>query len=65
MFKQGLIPEIPSSVNSVYAADLHLSINPPAARSVEVDWVEVQRGYLRQVKKVCTKHNAPLVICGY
>ncbi len=45
-------------------SDIHLSHKPPIARSNEEDWYKVQKGYFKQVHKIVTKHNIPLVIAG-
>lgn len=52
------------------AADLHLSIRPPVFRSCEIDWLGVQRGYLRQLRRCCAqqrswgKQSVPCLLCG-
>lgn len=43
--------------------DLHLTIDPPAFRSQEKNWLETQAGYLRQVKQILTAYGNPQLIC--
>lgn len=49
---------------AVCASDLHLSNRAPLFRSPEEDWISTQRGYLRQLKKICTPRNNRLVEDG-
>lgn len=47
-------------------ADIHLSAEPPRFRSVETDWLGVQRKYLEQVFTACYNLGSPvpLLIAG-
>lgn len=47
---------------AVLVADLHLSLKPPLARSVEDDWLEVQKGYLDQLGKLAK--DIPILCAG-
>lgn len=52
-----------SPVLAILVADIHLSHNPPIARSCETNWYGVMAGYLWQLKQLAQEHNA-LVICA-
>ena len=47
---------------AVLAADLHFSLKPPIARSCHEDWLEVQRGYIRQLRRLSLQ--APVIVAG-
>lgn len=51
-------------VLAVCVSDLHLSETPPVARSVEEDWLEVQAGYLLQLREIARANKAPIVCAG-
>ncbi len=51
-------------VLAVCAADVHLSLKPPVARSAERNWLAVQAGYLGQLREVARKHRAPILYAG-
>lgn len=51
-----------SDVVAILAADLHFSLKPPIARSSEPDWLETQRGYIRQLRALSLK--APVIVAG-
>lgn len=53
-----------NTVIAVLCSDLHISLNPPIARSVESNWLEVQAYYLAQVADLCNEHKCPLIIAG-
>lgn len=54
-----------SPVVALLAADLHLSLRPPVARSAESDWMQTQAGYLDQLRKLATTLNPPKHKLGY
>lgn len=47
---------------AIVCSDIHLSHVPPISRSVEKDWYEVQRRYLREIRDLC--EDLPLFIAG-
>lgn len=53
---------------AVCVADLHLSSKPPAARSVEADWLRVQASYLDQLRRLAVsptgEQRVPVIIPG-
>lgn len=49
---------------AVLVSDLHISPNPPIARSVESNWYDVQDKYLSELIDLCDLYNCPLVIAG-
>lgn len=50
-------------VLAVACSDIHLSHKKPPFRAEE-DWYGVMAEYIEQVREVCVKHNAPLLIAG-
>lgn len=52
-----------SKVIAVCCSDIHLSENPPIARSDEPDWFEAQDRMLCQVQELMDKHKA-ICLCG-
>ena len=51
-------------VLAVAISDVHLSHTPPVMRSSEPCWYAAQQRVLRQVCKLCTEGDAPLIIAG-
>lgn len=51
-------------VVAILAADLHLSLKPPVARSVESDWLNAQRRPLEQIQVLIDIHHCPLLVAG-
>jgi len=52
-------------VIAVLCSDIHLSARPPLARSVENDWMDVQKRALQELDELCTNNsNCPLIIAG-
>lgn len=51
-------------VVAVLCSDIHLSHNPPVARSAEPDWYAAMRRPIAEVRKLCIQHACPLVIAG-
>src|SRR5690242_10190233 len=51
---------------AVAIADIHLSVDPPRFRSVEENWLEVQKKYLEQVFSITWNNGVPvpLLIAG-
>lgn len=49
---------------AVLVSDLHLSHNPPAARSAEPDWYAVMRRQWDQVAAEAQENDVPVVIAG-
>lgn len=49
---------------AILCSDIHLSHNPPVARSAEPDWYAAMARQIRQVKDLCCKDNRPLIIAG-
>lgn len=49
---------------AVLVSDLHLSAKAPPGRAEKDAWYEVQRGHLRQVRRLCHANRCPLVIAG-
>lgn len=41
-------------------SDIHLSVDPPRFRSVEKDWLEVQRKYLEQAFRIAHNNGKPV-----
>lgn len=61
------------SLIAVASADIHLSYAPPLLRSLEEDWLEVQKEYLKQLKRVAAhgekyildvRLEVPLIVAG-
>jgi len=52
------------TVIAIAVADLHLSLTPPVARSVETDWLEVQGRVVEQLHDLADKHEAPILMAG-
>lgn len=55
-------PNDSNQVIAILLADIHLTLTPPVARAKEKDWLDVQAGYLEQVKEVAGHH--PIVCAG-
>lgn len=51
----------PGEVAGIFASDLHWSLLPPLARSVEKDWLRVQEGYVAQLHSLQHSHGSPPV----
>lgn len=57
-------------VSAILCSDLHLSLRPPVARSVEKDWLKVQANYLDQVGQIARNINGvmtgpvPIIVAG-
>lgn len=51
-------------VLAVFAADIHLSLKPPIARSAESCWLTAQDRILDQIDNLTQSYDAPLVIAG-
>lgn len=51
-------------VAAVVGADFHASDKPPAARSMETDWLKVQGGYWRQAHDLCDAYRVPFIGAG-
>ena len=54
----------PSSVLAILCSDIHLSLQPPIARSAELNWWDVQLGYLEQLGDLAAAHTAPIICAG-
>ena len=52
------------SVVALLIADLHLSYNPPTARSAEPDWLAAQARPLEQLRALQEKHDCPILCAG-
>jgi len=48
----------------IACSDLHLSMQPPAFRSAEPDWLAAQARPLRWLKKLAKQYGCPVVIAG-
>jgi Calcineurin-like phosphoesterase len=53
-----------SNVIAIACADLHLSHQPPLARSVEKDWYKCMARQLRQLKEIQQDYDAPIICAG-
>lgn len=53
-----------SDVLALLISDLHLSHDPPVARSAEPDWYEAMARPLRQVKALQDKYGCPVICAG-
>lgn len=54
-----------TSVCGIFCSDMQWSEQAPLARSVEKDWLRVQRNYLRQLKEIQVQNRrAPIFIVG-
>lgn len=53
-----------SPVCGIFCSDLHFSEKPPVARSAEANWMNVQQGYVQQLRALQLAHNAPIFIAG-
>ena len=51
-------------VIAILLADLHLTIKPPVWRSVESDWLQVQRRVLLEVSLLQHKYDCPVFCAG-
>ena len=54
----------PTSVASIHASDLHLTLTPPPARAKEPDWLEAQKRPLDQIRRLAEEHQAPVFYSG-
>jgi DNA repair exonuclease SbcCD nuclease subunit len=52
------------SVLAIFCADIHLSHNPPVARSAEPDWYKAQARYLNQLGELADKHQVNVYVAG-
>jgi hypothetical protein len=64
--KRKKVPSVPdpAEVVAILCSDLHLCARPPLARSVEDDWMAVQRRGLKFLDGLCFDWEAPLIIAG-
>ncbi len=53
-----------SKIVALFVADLHLSWNPPVARSAEESWLDAQARPLRQLRDLQEKYDCPVVCAG-
>lgn len=53
-----------SKVIAILCADIHLSEQPPIARSMEPDWLVAQARPLQQVKELVKIHKCPVICAG-
>ncbi len=53
-----------SRVIALFVADMHLSWNPPVARSAEIDWLEAQARPLRQLCRLQEEHSCSVIVAG-
>lgn len=53
-----------SKVIALFVADLHLSWNPPVARSAESNWLDAQVRPLRQLCELEEKYDCPVIVAG-
>lgn len=53
-----------NKIIGILCSDIHLSENPPAARSVEKSWLDVARRQLEQVADLSKQYKAPIIIAG-
>lgn len=53
-----------TTILGVCCSDLHLSLEPPIARSIEKDWIEVQVKYLEELISYANCYNCPIIIAG-
>lgn len=53
-----------SKVIALAVADIHLSENPPVARSAESDWLAAQQRPLDQLRALAEKHDCPILCAG-
>lgn len=51
------------SVVAILLSDIHLTLKKPRCRHQEVDWLEVQRRQLAEVRELAKVHDCP-VLCG-
>lgn len=58
------VPRSPPFVVACLVGDLHISQRPPLARSVEPDWLDVQKGYMVQLDRIAGKHQCPILCAG-
>ena len=56
------VVKAPSPI-AIAIADLHLSLTAPACRA-DKDWLDVQAGYLQQVRDLCPHPKFPVLIAG-
>ena len=49
---------------AIFAADIHLSLNPPIWRSAEPDWFDAMLRPLVELRTLATLHNCPIVYAG-
>lgn len=59
-----LPPKPADGVIAVLVADLHISLKPPLARSVEPDWLAAQARQLKELKDLAEQHNASILCAG-
>lgn len=52
------------SVVAILTADIHLSENPPVARSAEPNWLKAMARPLDEICSLSDKHKCPVVIAG-
>ena len=53
-----------TKVIAICTADIHLSQNPPVARSVEPDWFLAMERPLKQLGDLAEEHNCPIIAAG-
>lgn len=59
-----LVGDRMSNVIAIFCSDLHLSEEPPLARSREEDWFDAMRRPLRQLKELQQKYKVPVICAG-
>ena len=53
-----------NKVEAIVCSDIHLSNNPPIARSNEPDWYAAQARILKQLKRVSDNERVPIICAG-
>lgn len=51
-------------VIAILCSDIHLSLKPPIARSVEPDWLKAMDRQLKQLRQLQKKYDCPVVCAG-
>lgn len=58
------MPSGNKKVAALMVSDLHLSLEPPIARSGEINWLNVQARYLNTLRQLASHYDVPVLCAG-